>query len=116
MPDVVKGGLFVGAAVTTGILFGLFVPQLVGAERDHAKGPRAHASPLPTMPDVVGERLDQARGELGRRGIAYTTDVPGIVERAVPEILDVCASEPAAGKRVRGSARLHAALAGTCSI
>jgi len=116
MPDVVKGGLFVGAAVTTGILFGLLLPQLVGAERDHAKGPQAHAPPAPTMPDVVGESLDQARSELGRRGIAYTTDVPGIVERTVPEILDVCASEPAPGKHVRGSARLHAALAGTCGI
>ena len=116
MPDVVKGGLFVGAAVITGILFGLLAPQFVGAERDHPKRPRAHASQLPTMPDVVGERLDQAQSELGRRGIAYTTDVPGIVERTVPEILDVCASEPAAGTRVHGSARLHAALAGTCGI
>jgi hypothetical protein len=116
MPDVVKGGLFVGAAVLTGILLGLLAPQLVGAERDHAKRPRTHASPPPTMPDVVGEPLDQARSELGRRGIAYTTDVPGIVERAVPELLDVCASEPAAGNRVRGSVRLHAALSGTCGI
>jgi hypothetical protein len=113
MPDAVKGGLFVGAAVATGILIGLFVPSLVGAERD-TKG-QAHES-LPQMPSVVGQRLDEAQRELRGRGITYVTDAPDIVEVVVPDILEVCESEPAPGKSIRGSARLHVALAGTCDI
>jgi hypothetical protein len=116
MPDVVKGGLFVGAAVTTGILLGLLLPAFVGAERQAAKRPRAHAPSLPTMPNVVGHRLDEAQAELSRRGIPYVTDAPGLVEAVVPQILEVCKSEPGPKAGVRGSARLHAALAGTCSI
>ena len=114
MPDAVKGGLFVGAAVATGILVGLFVPSLVGAERD--KGPGAHKSLLPQMPSVVGQPLDEAKRELRGRGITYVTDAPDIAEVVVPAILEVCESEPAPGKSIRGSARLHVALAGTCDI
>jgi hypothetical protein len=68
------------------------------------------------MPSVVGEPLDQARTELKGRGIAYETDAPQIVETVVPDILEVCESDPAPGKSVRGSARLHVALARTCGI
>ena len=113
--DAVKGGLFVGAAVLTGLLVGLFVPSLVGPERDTAKRPRPHAS-LPTMPSVIDQPLDEAQSELHSRGIHYVTDVPHIVEVAAPGILDVCDSEPAPGKSVRGSARLHVSIAGTCHI
>jgi PASTA domain-containing protein len=116
MPDAVKGGLFVGAAVVTGILVGLLAPSLVGAERDTAKGPRAHKPLLPTMPTVVGEPLDEAQAELRRRGITYETDAPHIVETVVPDILEVCESDPVPGRSVRGSARLHVALARTCGI
>jgi len=116
MPDAVKGGLFVGAAVVTGILAGLFVPPLVGAERDAAKRPRAHASPLPTMPKVIGQPLDEAEGELHRLGIRYETDAPGLVEKVVPGFLEVCGSVPGPGSSVRRSARLQTALAGTCDI
>jgi hypothetical protein len=116
MPDVVKGGLFVGAAVVTGVLVGLLVPTLVGGERETAKGSRAQKVVLPTMPSVVGEPLDEARTELKGRGIAYETDAPQIVETVVPDILEVCESDPAPGKSVRGSARLHVALARTCGI
>jgi hypothetical protein len=116
MRDAVKGGVFVGAAVATGILAGLFVPPLLGSERETAKKPRAHASLLPTMPSVIGEPLDDAKSELRRRRIRYVTDAPDIVEVVAPGILEVCESEPAAGSSVRGSARLHAALAGTCDI
>jgi hypothetical protein len=116
MPDAVKGGLFVGAAVVTGILVGLLVPPLVGAERGTAKRPRVQAAPLPTMPSVIGQPLDQAQGELRRRGISYVTDAPDIVKTLVPQILEVCRSEPAPQASVRGSAHLHAALAGTCNI
>jgi hypothetical protein len=115
MPDAVKGGLFVGAAVATGILFGFFVPPLLGAEREAAKRPRAHAS-LPTMPSVVGQPLDDARRELRRRGIPDTTDAPDIVEAVVPAVLEVCDTEPGPGGSVRGSARLHVAVAGTCDL
>src|SRR5688500_13704751 len=116
MPDAVKGGLFVGAAVATGILIGLFVPSLVGAERETTKGPRAQKPLLPTMPSLAGQPLDEAEGELRRRGIAYVSDAPDIVEVVVPAILEVCESEPAAGRSVRGSARLHVAVTGTCNI
>ena len=115
MPDAVKGGLFVGAAVATGILVGLLVPSLVGAERDTAKGPRPHKS-LRTMPSVVGQPLDEAQGELRRGGIPYETDAPDLVEAVLPGILEVCESEPDPGRSVRRSARLHVALAGTCAI
>src|SRR5688500_6250474 len=116
MPEAVKGGLFVVAAVMTGILAGLFVPSFVGAKREAAKGPRAQESQLPTMPNVLGQPLDEAEGELRGRGITYETDAPGIVEAVVPEILEVCESKPGPGTSIRGSARLHVAPAGTCSI
>src|SRR5688500_5748387 len=109
MPDAIKGGLFVVAAVATGILAGLFVPSLVGAKREAAKGPRAQESQLPTMPSVLGQSLDEAKEELRGRGITYVTDAPDIVEAVVPEVLEVCDSEPAPGRNIRGSARLHVA-------
>jgi len=114
MSDAVKGGLFVMAAVATGFLVGLLAPQLVGAERETAKRPRAHVAALKTMPDVVSERLDEAQSELDRRGIRYETDAPQFVEMVLPDVLEVCDSEPPAGSGVRGSARLHAELIGTC--
>jgi PASTA domain len=116
MPHAVKGGLFVGAAVATGILVGLFVPSLVGTKRETAKGPRAHESLLPTMPSVLGQPLDEAQEELRSRGITYVTDAPDIVEEVLPEILEVCESEPGPGRSIRGSARLHVAPARTCNI
>jgi hypothetical protein len=115
MPDAVKGGLFVGAAVATGILVGLFVPSLVGAGRDSGNRTRAQ-NPVPTMPGVVGARLDEADRELGRRGIAYETDAPQIVEVVAPSLLEVCESRPAPGRGIRGSAHLHVAVVGTCNI
>lgn len=108
-----KGGLFVGAAVLTGLLAGLLLPSLVGP--DPARGPRAHAL-APTMPSVIDQPLDEAQSELRRRGIRYVTDAPHIIEVTVPGVLDVCDSEPAPGRSVHGSARLHVAFAGTCHI
>ena len=116
MSDAVKGGLFVGAAVATGILVGLFVPSLVGADRETTNKPRAQKPSLPTMPSVVGRPLDEAEGQLRSRGIAYVADAPDIVEVVAPGILEVCASEPAAGRSIRGDARLHVAVTGTCDI
>jgi hypothetical protein len=116
MPDAVKGGLFVGAAVATGILLGLVVPSLVGTERDSPSRQRAQKPLLPTMPSVIGRPLDEAETQLRRRGIAYVADAPDIVEVVAPGILEVCDSEPVAGKSIRGSARLHVAVTGTCDI
>jgi hypothetical protein len=116
MPDSVKGGLFVGAAVATGIVAGLILAPLFGAEREAADRPRARESLLPIMPGVIGQRLDDAERQLRRRGITYVTDAPDIVEVVVPDILEVCESEPGPGRSVRGSARLRAALTGTCDI
>ena len=116
MPASVKGGLFVGGAVAVGILAGLLIPTLVGAERGAGNGTRGHTAQLPTMPSLIGRPLDEAKGELRRRRIAYVTDAPSIVEAVAPGILEVCESVPAPGARVRGSARLNAALAGTCGI
>ena len=116
MPDAVKGGLFVGTAVAIGILVGLLAPSLVGAERQTAKRPRAHTPPPPSMPAVIGKPLDEAEAALRSRGIDYVTDAPDLVEMLVPAVLEVCESEPAPGKSVRGSARLRAELKGTCNI
>jgi hypothetical protein len=116
MPDAVKGGLFVGAAVATGILAGLLAVSWGATERETAKGSRPHTSVLPTMPSVIGQPLDEARSTLRRRGIPYVTDAPDLVETVVPEILEVCESEPAPRQSIRGSARLHVALTGTCHI
>jgi hypothetical protein len=115
--EAVKGGLFVAAAVATGLLAGLFVPSLVGAERETASRPRTPA--LPTMPGIIGRRFDEAQDELRRREIPYVTDAPDIVavaEVVAPAALEVCDTEPSPGKSVRGRAHLHAAFAGTCGI
>jgi PASTA domain len=116
VPDVVKGGLFVGAAVTMGMLAGLLLPNFIGDERETAKRPRAQKSLPPTMPSVIGQPLDEAEGELRRRGISYVADAPDIFEATVPDFLEVCGSEPNPGRPVRGSAHLRTALAGTCHI
>jgi hypothetical protein len=116
MPEAVKGGLFVGAAVVTGILVGFIVAPLFGGERNPAKRQRAHAALLPKMPNVIGQRLDEAAGELRRNRVRYVTDAPDIVEKVVPSILEVCESEPGPGSSVRGSAHLRTALPGTCGI
>jgi hypothetical protein len=116
MRGPVKGGLFVGAAVATGLLAGLLVPSLVVAERETVKRPRTHALPRPTMPSVIGLPLDEAKDELGRAGVPYVTDAPDIVEVVVPMLLEVCETEPEPGAKVRGTARLRAAPAGTCDI
>jgi PASTA domain len=116
MPSAVKGGLFVGAAVTVGIVAGLLVPSLVVAERDTASRPQQRATPLPTMPSLVGRTLKEAESELDRRGIPYSTDAPHLVQVLAPTVLEVCATDPPVGQRVRGQARVRAALAGTCSI
>jgi len=68
------------------------------------------------MPNVLGQQLDEAQGELRSRGISYVTDAPDIVEVVVPGILEVCKSEPDPGRSIRGNARLHVAPAGTCNI
>jgi hypothetical protein len=44
------------------------------------------------------------------------TDAPRIVETTVPGILEVCESEPAPQRGIRGRAQLHVSLAGTCGI
>jgi PASTA domain len=111
-----KGGLFVASAVVTGIIVGLLLPTLVGAEPDAANKPRAHASLGPTMPSVVGRPLDEAESRLRGRGIAYETNTPDIVDALVPDVLEVCESSPPPGRSVRGTARLQAAVRGTCGL
>lgn len=115
MPDAVRGGLFVAAAVVTGLLAGFLVPPLFGAERETAR-PRAKTPPPPTMPSVIGQPLDEAQTTLRRRGIAYSTGGPEIVKTVMPELLEVCESEPVSGQSVRGTARLHTAVRGTCDL
>jgi hypothetical protein len=115
--SAVKGGLFVAAAVVTGMVVGLVLPSLVVAERETGSSahPQRKAS-LPTMPSLIGRTLDEAEDELGRRQISYSTDAPHLVEVLVPTVLEVCETEPPAGAKVRGNARVRAAVAGTCSI
>jgi hypothetical protein len=112
MPDAVKGGLFVGAAVAAGLFAGL----LLVAGRGAADQSGPDSPPPPTMPAVIGQPLDDAQRTLRRRGIRYVTDAPEIVEATVPGILEVCESEPAPQRSIRGRARLHVSLAGTCRL
>jgi hypothetical protein len=92
------------------------VPSLVVAEKETAGKSRASAPPSPTMPDVIGGRLDEVERELRTHRIVYSTDAPEIAEALVPGLLEVCNSEPPSGRTVRSGARLHVALAGTCHI
>jgi hypothetical protein len=115
MPDSLKGGLFVGAAVAVGLLVAFLVPPLVvGSET--ANQPKTDAPPPPAMPNVIGRPLDEAEEELARRGIAYVTDRGEIFGVVVPSIWEVCETEPGGGEKVRGTAHLHAALPSTCDI
>ena len=113
MSDSLKGGLFVGAAVVVGLLVAFLVPPMV-AGRGSAKG--AQAPPPPVMPDVVGRKLDEAERELRRHEIAYVTDESDVFGVVVPSVWEICETRPAAGTPVRRSARLRAALPGTCDL
>ena len=115
MPDSLKGGLFVGAAVAVGFLFAFLVPPLV-VGRKAANEPKTDAPPLPAMPNVIGRPLDEAEEELRRRGIAYVTDGGEIFGIAVPSIWEVCETVPGGGEKVRHTAHLRAALPSTCDI
>ena len=115
MSDSLKGGLFVGAAVVVGLLVAFLVPQMV-AGRGTAKGQQAQAPPAPVMPNVVGRPLDEAERELRRREIAYVTDEGDVLGVVVPSVWEICETEPRPGARVRQSARLRAALPGTCDF
>jgi hypothetical protein len=114
MSDSLKGGLFVGAAVAVGFLVAFLVPPLVvGGENANGK---PDAPPLPTMPNMIGRPLDEAEDELRRRGIAYVTDRADIFGIVVPSIWEVCETEPSGGEKIRGTARLRAALPGICHV
>jgi hypothetical protein len=115
MSSSLKGGLFVGAAVAVGLLVAFLVPPMV-VGRGTAKGTKTDAPPPPVMPDVVGRPLDEAEQRLSRRGIAYVTDDGDVFGVVVPSIWEICESEPGAGARVRGTARLRAAPPGTCVL
>jgi hypothetical protein len=115
MSGSLKGGLFVGGAVAVGLLAGFLLPALVMG-RETAKGPRTETRPLPAMPDVIGLPLDEAEAELSRREIAHVTDSGDIFGVVMPSVWEVCETEPGAGQKVRGTARLRAALPGTCAI
>ena len=115
MPDSLKGGLFVGAAVAVGFLLAFLVPMLV-VGRETANEPTTDAPPLPSMPNMIGRPLDEAEEELARRGIAYVTDGGDIFGIVVPSIWEVCETEPGGGEKVRGTAHLRAALPSTCDV
>ena len=115
MPDSLKGGLFVGAAVAVGLLVAFLLPPLV-VGRETAKDPKADRPPPPAMPNVVGRPLDEAEAELARRGIRYETDGGDIFGIVLPSVWEVCETRPGRGERVRGTAHLRAALPSTCNI
>jgi hypothetical protein len=116
MPDVFKGGLFVGSAVVVGILAGLLIPQMVVADRDSKdRGERRPKPALPTMPAVIGDSVSDAEAALERRRIAHETDADGILGVVIPEIWEVCDSDPLPGAKVSGTVHLTAALPGTCA-
>jgi len=115
MSGSLKGGLFVAGAVAVGLLAAFLLPALV-AGRETARGQRPHARPLPAMPDIVGLPLDEAESELSRREIAHVTDTEEILGVVMPSVWEVCETEPGPGHKVSGTARLRAALPGTCAI
>jgi hypothetical protein len=114
MSASLKGGLFVGAAVAVGLLAAFLVPPLV-VGREAAKGPRTKAT-LPVMPDVVGQPLDEAEQELGRRRIAYVTDGGEVFGIVIPSIWQVCETVPGGGAKVHGTAHVRAAPPSICGI
>lgn len=113
MSASLKGGLFVGAAVAVGLLAAFIVPSIVVGRET---GKKADARPLPVMPHLTGRPLDEAEAELGRRGIAHVTDGGDIFGVVVPSVWEVCETVPGGGQQVRRTARLRAALPGTCGI
>jgi hypothetical protein len=113
--DSLKGGLFVGAAVAVGLLVAFLVPAMVMG-RGAAKGQRAQTPPPPVMPNVVGRPLDEAERELRRREITYVTDEGDVLGVVVPSVWEICETVPRAGAPVRQSARVRAALPGTCDF
>jgi hypothetical protein len=115
MSASLKGGLFVGAAVAVGLLAAFLVPPVV-VGRETGKASKADARPLPVMPHLTGRPLDEAEAELGRRGIAHVTDGGDIFGVVVPSVWEVCETVPGGGQKVRRTARLRAALPGTCAI
>ena len=114
MSDSLKGGLFVGAAVAVGLLVAFLVPSMVAGRG--AATQSAQAPPPPVMPNVVGRPLDEAERELRRREIAYVTDEGDVLGVVVPSVWEICETVPRPGARVRQSARLRAALPGTCDF
>ena len=68
------------------------------------------------MPQLTGRPLDEAEAELGRRGIAYVNDSGDIFGVVVPSVWEVCETVPGGGQKVRRTARVRAALPGTCGI
>jgi hypothetical protein len=115
MSASLKGGLFVGAAVAVGLLAAFLVPPVV-VGRETGKASKANARPLPVMPHLTGLPLEEAEAELGRRRIAHVTDGGDIFGVVVPSVWEVCETVPRGGQKVRSSARLRAALPGTCAI
>jgi hypothetical protein len=115
MSGSLKGGLFVGGAVALGLLAAFLLPALV-AGRETATGQRADTRSLPAMPDIVGLPLDEAESELSRRQIAHVTDTEEVLGVVMPSVWEVCETRPGPGQKVRGTARLRAALPGTCAI
>ena len=65
-------------------------------------------APVPTMPEVVGERLDVAKSDIGRAGIEGETEILGGGTFGVVDDSNwtVCEQLPAAGSPVNGPPRL----------
>ena len=117
MPDFAKGCLFVGAAVAVGMLAGFVVPMFVdpGTKRTATIASREPVRPSqPVMPDLTGEKLDDAEQILDRRGIDHET-VGGVLGLVVPSVFEVCETEPAPGRQVHGTAYLYVELPGSCT-
>jgi PASTA domain len=117
MPDFAKGCLFVGAAVTVGMLVGFAVPMFVdpGTERAATIASRKPVlPPQPVMPDLTGQKLDDAEQTLDSRRIDHET-IGGVLGLVVPSVFEVCETEPAPGQQVHGTAYLYVELPGSCT-
>ena len=111
--------LFLGGALLAGTVAGIIVPVLAidgldRPDRGAAVAASGGRSAGPSMPDLVGERLDRAEERLDARGIRHDTEGGGLFGVIVGSSWEVCDTQPSAGERVRDVALLAVERPGEC--
>jgi hypothetical protein len=120
--DVVASADGVDAATTTiTVTRGKTAQQLAAAqaakrraERKRAQRAAARQRALLTVPDEVDERLDVAEDDLRSKGLRYSEIGGGAFGVIVPSNWTVCETRPAAGTKVKKSARVRLIIDREC--